>query len=125
MHVRLVLTYFNPQSGKTYKDWHFLPKEAHIDGYGFSRESHLAVIEDCCSIVEKQHDKIMKMLPNHLKNKDFEVIIHGEYMRGYDHQQGPDFEQWVANVRWSNGEPIFNITQLELPEKDRPLIKTS
>ena len=106
MHLRLVLTYFNPQSGKTYKNWHFLPKEAHIDGHGFSRESHLAVIED-------------------LKNKEFEVIIHGEYMRGYDHQQNLDFEQWAANTRWSYGEPIFNITQLGLPEKDRPLIKTS
>ena len=56
-------------------------------------------------------------MPSHLKNKDFEIIIHGNYL------QGVDWDEKAS--QWTVPEPIFNIQQLGLPEKDRPLIKTS
>ena len=123
MYVRLVVTFCN--SEKVIK-----PKEAHID---YIEEAYYKVddstpiktsndviervLNNCMTILNEKYDKIEGMVPAHLKNKDFEIIIHGNYLQGID---------WDSeHKQWSIPEPIFNIQQLGLPEKDRPIIKTS
>ena len=123
MYVRLVVIFCS-------KERIIKPKEAHVDyakkefwsiGDGPKQLEHNEAIEtilnECMEILNKKYDQIENIVPSHLKNKDFEIIIHGNYLQGVD---------WDEKTRqWTFPEPIFNITQLGLPEKDRPLIKTS
>lgn len=123
MYVRLVVIFCS-------KERVIRPKEAHVDytkkefwGIGDAPKQlgHNEVIEttlnECMEILNKKFDQIERMVPSHLKNKDFEIIIHGNYL------QGVDWDEKAS--QWTVPEPIFNIQQLGLPEKDRPLIKTS
>lgn len=110
MYIRLVVTYCN-------KDEKLLPIEAHIDNHTSTAERHHQILKDCMEILNKKTPEIKKMVPSHLKNKDFKIIIYGDYLRGYDY-----IEKYES---WSNGEPIFNVQQLGLPEEHKPIIKTT
>lgn len=107
MYIRLVVTYC--------KEGKLVPKEAHVD-LNICNNDHI-LLEDCLSILDKKLPEIQKMIPTHLKNKDFDIIIYGDYLIGYDWDK--------ENGKWSCGEPIFNVKQLGLPEDSRPIIKTS
>lgn len=110
MYIRLVATYCN-------KDKKFVPSEAHIDEHTMDPQKHHEILKDCIAILNKKIPEIEKMIPTHLKNKDFETIIYGNYLRGYDYFRNHE--------SWSKGEPIFNVQQLGLPEEHRPIIKTA
>ena len=118
MYIRLIVTYCN-NKGK------LIPKEAHIDNQTDFKTNH-EILNNCMNILNKKIDSIKKMIPAHLKNKDFDIIVHGVYLTGYDwvpivgHQ--PDGSK---QFKWSYGEPVFNIQQLGVPEENRPIIKTS
>lgn len=109
MYIRLVTTYCS-------KTETLEPKEAHIDDMQFI-DKHHEILADCMTILNKKAPEIKKMIPTHLKNKDFEIIVYGNYMRGYDY--------FVNHKSWSKGEAIFNVQQLGLPEENRPIIKTA
>lgn len=121
MYVRLVATFCNLPDG-TCK---IIPKEAHIDNHTFNREEYITVLKDCVNILNKKIDQIKKMLPPHLKNKDFDFITHGEYVSGFDYNQNLDKETWCADVCWSRRQPIYNIRQFGVPEEHQPLIITT
>lgn len=110
MYIRLVTTYCS-------KSRMLEPKEAHIDDIKMSAEEHYSILKNCMNILNKKAPEIEKMVPAHLKNKDFEIIVYGNYMTGYDY--------FINAKKWSKGEPIFNVQQLGLPEENRPLIKTA
>ena len=110
MYIRLVVTYCNAED-------RVIPKEAHIDNKVEYFSYNKSILHNCIQILNKKLEAIKKMTPVHLKNKDFDFIVHGEYLIGYD---------WMAEFEnWSDGEPIFNIQQLGVPEENRPIIKTS
>lgn len=109
MYIRLVVTYCNSENK-------LLPKEAHIDNQSNFRDNHI-ILNNCMDILNKKIDGIKRMIPVHLKNKDFDIVIHGMYLIGYD---------WVAQYNtWNNGEPIFNVQQLGVPEENKPIIQTT
>ena len=95
-----------------------MPKEAHIDSRLDWPAYNQEVLNYCIGILNKKLESIKKIFPAHLKNKDFDIIIHGEYLVGYDWKQ-------ELPHKWSGGEPVFNIKQLGVPEEHQPLIKTS
>lgn len=122
MYVRLVVTFCSNE--KVIK-----PKEAHIDyiekvyrQVGNSEPVEVAnpiierILNECMTILNKKYDKIADMVPTHLRNKDFEIIIHGNYLQGVDWNH--------EHQEWTVPEPIFNIQQLGLPEENLPLIKS-
>lgn len=121
MYIRLVVTYCNLPDG-TCK---ITPKEACLDNHSFSRENHIAILEDCVKILNDKIEQIKKMLPPHLKNRDFNFIVCGEYLSGFDYNQDLSKKNWCADACWSKRQAIFNIKQLGVPEEHQPLIKTS
>lgn len=116
MYIRLV-TKFCSQTET------LIAKEAHIDTINLSREGYIQILEDCMKILNEKAPEIKKLTPAHLKNKDFEIIIYGNYLSGFDYY--PDKIDHVVDQRWSYRQPIFNVTQLGLPEENRPIIKTA
>lgn len=121
MYIRLVATFCNLPNG-AYK---IMPKEAHIDNHTFSREGYIATLKDCVEVLNSKIEQIKKMVPAHLKNKDFDFIVYGDYLVGFDYNQKLGKDNWHADVCWSHAQPIFNIKQLGVPEENRPIIKTS
>jgi len=112
MHVRMTVTYFK---GK------LTPKEGHIDYVGVSNEAQEGlqnyckkILEDCFKIICGKSAELDKMLPAALKAREFEIIIHGEYLQGLD----------FKNKSWVYDKPLFNVLQLGIPENEKPLIKT-
>ena len=65
MYIRLVVTYC--------KEGKLVPKEAHVD-LNVSNDDH-AILQDCLFILNKKLPEIQKMIPVHLKNKDFDCFI--------------------------------------------------
>lgn len=108
MYIRLVVTYCNSED-------RLIPKEAHIDI--FNKESIPNILNDCMEVLNNKLPDIKKIFPAHLKNKDFDIIFHGEYLLGIDFKD----EAWSLSTL----TPIFNIKQLGVPEENRPIIKTS
>ena len=112
MHVRMIVTYFKGT---------MTPKEGHVDYVGLSTESvedfrrYCAIIlNDCFKILCSKHAELDKMLPTALKARQFEIVVHGEYLQGLDFKDG----EWVYD------KPLFNVLQLGIPENEKPLIKT-
>lgn len=108
MYIRLVVTYCNSEDK-------LIPKEAHIDT--FNKEPIPNILNDCMEVLNNKLPDIKKIFPVHLKNKDFDIILHGEYLLGIDFKD----EAWSLRTL----TPIFNIKQLGVPEESRPIIKTS
>ena len=108
MYVRLVVIFCS-------KERVIRPKEAHVD---YTKKEFWGIGDAPKQLGHNEViDQSEKLMASHLKNKDFEIIIHGNYL------QGVDWDEKAS--QWTVPEPIFNIQQLGLPEKDRPLIKTS
>ena len=112
MHVRMIVTYFKGT---------MTPKEGHVDYVGLSNETQEGlrnycgkILDDCFKILCSKHAELDKMLPTALKARQFEIVIHGEYLQGLDFKDG----EWVYD------KPLFNVLQLGIPENEKPLIKT-
>lgn len=108
MYIRLVVTYCN-------SDDRLIPKEAHVDT--LNKELIPSILNDCMQVLDNKLPSIKKIFPAHLKNKDFDIVIHGEYLIGIDFKD----KEWLLGTL----TPIFNVKQLGVPEEHQPLIKTS
>ena len=104
MHVRMTVTYFK---GK------LTPKEAHVDCHS-SIDTAQSIIADCFEVLCSKQKELDAMLPQQLKAREFDIIVHGEYLKGFDFVDG----------RWLYDKTIFNVLQLGIPENEKPLIKT-
>lgn len=118
MYIRLVVTYCNNED-------RLIPKEAHIDNHTFTRDGYVTILKNCIEILNNKIEQIKKIVPAHLKNKDFDFIVYGDYLVGFDYNQNLSKENWCADVCWSQAQPIFNVKQLGVPEDQAPIIKIS
>ena len=119
MHVRMIVTYFKGR---------LTPKEGHVD---CPKEQGPYVLEQCFNILCSKQVELDKMLPKELKQRQFDIIVHGEYLQGFDFTYGPEtipdkpglLKEIDCSMRWVYDKPLFNILQLGIPEDERPLIK--
>lgn len=119
MHVRMIVTYFKGR---------LTPKEGHVD---CPKEQGPFVLEQCFNILCSKHKELDKMLPPALKARQFDIVVHGEYLQGFDYAHRLLDDELLAASRcidngpleWIYDKPLFNILQLGIPENEKPLIK--
>ena len=112
MHVRMIVTYFK---GK------LTPKEGHVD---CPQENGAFVLRQCFKTLCSKSAELDKMLPAALKQREFEIVVHGEYLQGFDFKEGKLNSLPQYGMTWVYDKPIFNVLQLGIPEAEKPLIKT-
>ena len=114
MHVRMIVTYFKGT---------LTPKEGHVD---CELEKGAEVLQQCFKTLCGKSAELDKMLPSQLKQRKFEIVVHGEYLQGFDYIDviaSVDNSE-VGKGKWVYDKPIFNVLQLGIPEAEKPLIKT-
>jgi hypothetical protein len=97
------------------------PKEGHVD---CPQENGAFVLKQCFETLCSKSAELDKMLPKQLKFRQFEIVVHGEYLQGFDFKDVSPEGSAKEDLHWVYDKPIFNVLQLGIPEAEKPLIKT-